>query len=338
MAAKRSKRKTRTLEDDRPDLRVARRVAVWVVVAVLITVALHVGWMRLWGMLRDAPECQIDLCQDVVLPDWPDCIVADNVKQAVADRLKEAELPKMSIVSRSDGRSPAQLVLSALEGVWWIRDLNAVRMQMPAATNDWKPRIAVDATPYLSAAVVYWYNPATSVNRQIIDIDGRWLGDEFDYYKLPDSMNRARTPIIVDARSNIPMPEPGELWNPVHFAVGAQLCTLLHEGGLFEELHITKIDVTHVGQGSRAPVPDGSTRPDVTLHTAGGAVIKWGCTDAYADLEGLRPPPDEPEDADKLGRLLYAVDVNPELADHKYVDLRYRHTYTDRTPRVTVPE
>jgi hypothetical protein len=336
MAAKRSKRKKRNLDADRPDLRAATRVAVWIGVAVLLVVALHMGWMRLWGMLRNAPECQIDLQQAVQLPQWPDCIVPDSVQEAVAARLEAAELPTMSIVSRSKGRSPAQLVHAALNGVWWIKDLEAVRTQMPAASNQWKPRIVVDAVPFRSAAVVHWYNPATSINRQVIDRDGRWLGDELGYYKLPGSMDRARTPIIIDVRSNIPTPELGELWNREHFAVGARLCTLLHEGGLLAKLLITKIDVTHVGQGSRAPVPDGSTRPDVTLHTAGGAVIKWGCTDAYAELEGLRPSPDEPSDADKLGRLIYAVDVNPELADHRYVDLRYRET--TYAPRVSGPE
>jgi len=332
MAAKKNKRKSKkkkSQEAEPPDLRAAMRVAVWVGVALLVVVATRVGALTLWGMLRDAPECQVNLRGDIVLPDWPDCVMAARVERAVEKRLLERELPSpMSIVSRSDkGATPAQLVHTALEGMWWIKSLDAVRATMPSADNDWKPRIVVDATSYQSAAVVHWYNPALGGDsRQIIDRDGRWLGDELDYYKLPDAMSSARTPRIVDDRSRIPTPKLGELWNSVHFSVGARLCMFLHEGGLFDKLHVTKIDVEHVGQGSRAPVRDGSTRPDVTLHTAGGALIKWGCTDTYADVEGLRLPPDEPTDANKLERLLEAIRLNPTLAGNKHVDLRYKDT------------
>ena len=328
MAKTRTSRKSRTnprAGDGRPASAAqvfAIRMALWVVVLALFGMAAYSGAGAAWEAVVGHPDFAVELARDVELPPMPDWVQAEPMRALLRDRLASVPgyvsvLGAPSIPGRASGQeetlSTPRVVHDLLADVPWIEEVRSVRKRLPNS-------LVVDATFRRPAGVALWHG-----RRHLIDGTGRWLGSEGELFRLPAGWDPARTPVIED-RSLQAAPLPGEPWGNPRLHVGARLNEFLQAGGLYEQLHVRRIDVTWVGAGAGNLVEGGTTMPEITLVTANGIPVKWGKSDFYAEVEGLVVSPTEHTDADKLGRLLNIVRNNPLLSGCLYVDLRFRPT------------
>jgi len=304
----------------------AARAFLWLAVVGLLAAACAVAARTVWSAVASNARFTVQFDRDVELPEFPDWVIRKPMEQLVRDELR-AIPGSMSIFEtrmdrgRADGaafrRSAPELVHAALGAIPWIEQVEAVEKVLPN-------RLAVRLRFRRPAAVVLWEG-----RRHLVDREGRWLGVEGGLFRLPPDWDAARIPVVIDANLR-KRPEPASPWDAPRLAVGARLNEYLLACGLYDRLHVTRIDVTWVSRGAENVRLEGGIQPEVTLVTATGTRVKWGKSSVYADVEGLTPSLTEYPDDDKLRRLLGTLERYRELTDCTYVDLRFRPTAVRR--------
>jgi hypothetical protein len=95
--------------------------------------------------------------------------------------------------------------------------------------------------------------------------------------------------------------------------VGARLHLFLLEQDVYDEVNVSRIDVTWVARNAGNTYVGGLPQAEVTLYTTEGLEIRWGKTDAYEDIQGIQEPPARDTDLHKLRRLRTIIEKYPEF-------------------------
>ncbi|MFO7959221.1 MAG: hypothetical protein R6X33_19210 [Candidatus Brocadiia bacterium] len=290
MAAKRKKKD----KAGHPVRAMALRVLLWVAAIGAGLGATGVGAVTLWDVIVHRPEFRLDLRALSLgeCPEWLDCAMLNREL-----RRELAELPdEESIFSPT----LAHAVQHELRASPWILDLKEVRRVLP-------DRLAIRAVYREPVGVVRWNG-----SRHLVDREGHWLPD--DLYDRPAEWGEEETPVVVDRlwQGSAPVGAP---WNPPRYEVGARLTSVLRQSGLLAELPIATIDVTGVGRQT--------AEPKITLTTQSGAVIRWGSSSVFDEVEGLQADPSSPTDEQKLAMLRSKLVSYPGLRGVEHIDLRF---------------
>ncbi len=292
--AKRGKPNSTHSKPPRPGVQVAVRIALVAVIAALIVAGAWLGAVRLWDAITSRPEFRLNL-RGLALtgcPEWVDC---DRMTLELRKQLKA--LPEAASLFESDVATAVQHELRACP---WVLDVTEVQRTLP-------DKLIIKATFRKPVAVALWQG-----ERYLLDREAYWLPD--DVFRPPEEWQANATPVIEDQLLRDP-PAAGCPWNSPRMEVGARLSAFLRGRGVFDELTVTSIDVTGVGRRS--------TEPDIVLHTAGGAVVKWGQSSVYEQVEGLEALPSAMPDAQKVEMLLSKLSEYPGLQGVEYLDLRF---------------
>jgi len=274
--------------------RIALRSLLWIAAIGAGMAATGVGAVTLWDVIVHRPEFRLDLraLSLVECPEWIDCRLLNREL-----RMELSELPDQASIF-----SPtlAHAVQHELRASPWVLGVKEVRRVLP-------DRLAIRAVYRKPAGVVRWNGKL-----HLIDGEGHWLPD--DLYNPPADWGQGQTPVIVD-RLWQGTPPVGGPWNPPRSEVGARFTALLRGSGLLSELPISTIDVTGVGRRT--------AEPKITLTTASGAVIKWGSSSVFDEVEGLQADPASPTDEQKLAMLRSKLVRYPGLRGVEHIDLRF---------------
>jgi len=267
-------------------------------VLALLVAGLYAGAREGWRRIARRPEFALSSatlrfgeCPPWVRPKP----MAEELRRSVAVALQGAHIFDRELCER---------VRVALARRPWVREVRSVRRVLP--NHLW-----VDVT---------FREPAGLLQRGrevgLVDCDGVPLPERL--YRRPASWQHVMMPVIVYRRPGGTAGDEG----PRHkraAAVGARLTQFLLREGLLGELQIRTIDVSNVGSPG--------LEPQVTLQTNGGVLIKWGCTDAFEELEGLSRPPEEPRDEEKLLMLRATLARHPTFEGLRYIALRYNKVF-----------
>jgi hypothetical protein len=270
----------------------------WIVVGLLVAAALGLLASRTWTAVTHRSEFRLH-ADSLIVEHWPKGVRADRMIEELRAQTR-AVMEGRSIFDHDI----CWRVQHELRGCPWVLDVTNVRRELPNK---------------LTATVVFRQPAAVAqVGGQpfIIDRDGTRLPNRL--YTVPESWREMKAPVIVNNRFS-DNPRAGHPMDTVSLAVGARLCSFLMSKGLFKELPIARIDVTHVGRGS--------VEPDVVLVTEGGVVVKWGSTDAYDEIAGLSRASAENTDHQKLHMLRTQVREHPALSGMEYIDLRFNKVF-----------
>jgi len=297
-----AKKKSKTSGGKEKVLNVVRsrgaRYALWGVLFALVVVGIVIAGTQTWAAVTHRDEFQLGP-DSLVIRSWPPCIRTDRMLQELRTQTRRA----MSEGSVFD-KDVCQRVQHELRGCPWVEDVKEVRRELPN-------RIVADVAFRQPAGVA-----KVGEKHFMIDEDGAWLPTWF-YFK-PEHWEAAPLPAITNDHL-AHHPQPGRKVDALSLAVGARLSAFLLDQGLFQQVKVNKIDVTHVGRGA--------TEPDVILLTEAGVAIKWGTTDAYTALRGLDRPAQENTDEQKLHMLQTKLDEYPGLKGLEYIDLRFNKIF-----------
>jgi hypothetical protein len=274
----------------------APRYLAWAAVLTLLAVALCMGSTRVWAAISCRPEFILD-SSALSFRNCPSCARADYMAEQLRKQLTVA-LGSGSIFEK-DLCERVERELRA-SPCFWVREVRSVRRLMPR-------KLEVDLVFRQPAALVQFGDYS-----YMVDMDGYWLPDDL-YYRTGVWGNQS-LPVIVN-RNFRGAPPYARQWDGPALAAGIRLYDFLLKEGVFEQLPMKAIDVTHVGESGDVP--------DIVLLTRGGALVKWGCSDAYAELEGLSLPSWEHPDSGKLEMLRAKLGEFPGLDKVEYIDLRF---------------
>jgi hypothetical protein len=154
------------------------------------------------------------------------------------------------------------------------------------------------------AGVVAWLG-----HRYLVDRNGHYLGPQDDLFRMPPEHGGPDAPVIYDeqikvhARGVMERNPFDPRWPAPRLAVGARLHLFLLEHGVYDEINVSRIDVTWVDRNAGNTYVGGRPQAEVTLYTEEGLEIRWGKTSAYDSIEAISEPPARDTDERKLQRL-----------------------------------
>jgi len=272
------------------------RASAWLIVMGITATALGIGAHTIWASMAKQPQFRLNPRALSLngFPQWvqPEPMAAELHKELIA-------LPAGASIFTQD---LAYAVQRELRSSPWVLDVTRVQRKLPN-------RLVVGAVFRKPAGRVFFRGESF-----LVDEDGHWLPDLF--FSPPPEWNGENTPSILDR--NLEQPPPvGQAWDYPAIAVGARLTEFFRANGLFNQLDLTTIDVTGVGQDDMSP--------EVVLTAVSGAQVKWGKSSVYKQVRGLRPPAAGPHDVEKLQMLLDKLRDYPNLRglENGYMDLRY---------------
>ena len=277
------------------------RVGLWIAVGGLVAAAICLGSARVWRAVEGGGRFRLSVSA-LALSDCPPCIRAEAMTEELRSELS-------AILENSSGRNPSV----------FTRDL-AAKVAHELTASPWVVRVAKvsRALPDRLLAEVTFRRPAAVVEfggaRYLVDRDGYALPDAL--YSTPPQWNKATIPLVVDRRLRA-APTRGRAWGMPRLAVGARLCRFLRDKGLFQQLDVREIDVTNVGTRG--------AEPDIVLVCNDNVKVKWGLSEVYKGIGGLRYVPPSNSDAKKLAMLLQQLARFPGLENVTSIDLRF-HT------------
>ncbi len=299
MAAKKRKKNSATKRRSRTGL-LLLRVLLWMAVLSALALAAWMGADTAWNAMTR--HHMFAVSADEVFFNTPDFILKPGMERELRARLGDA-VDGRHIFDRSINAA----VDEKISGLPWIRDVKEIRRQLPN-------RIEISLDFRKPSGIV-----KLGDERLFVDSDGFWLPD--DLYIFPPEPASGDLPVIV--HDGLRRPPRGRQWEGRALPAGARLRRFLCEHAVRNLLDITQINVTNVGAEAR-----GRNVADITLLAASGAIIAWGTTDAYDDIEGLDRREDEPSDRLKLLRLSEFLNEFPGLENVRHLDLRFhRITY-----------
>ena len=264
--------------------------------AMVLVLVLVLVWVttRTWSAATSRSEFTLGP-QSLTVRRWPSYLQADRMLQELRAQTK-------GVLSGRNAFDPdiCPKVEHVLRTSPWVTDVRGVYRTLPNC-------IEADLVFRQPAGVVLAGN-----KRFLVDADGVWLPALL--YQKPKDWTDKQPPVIV-SRKMVSHPQTGRPLDGRSLAVGARLSTYLMKEEIFEDIAITRIDVTNVGKRS--------TDPEVILFTESGVAVKWGTTDAYESIKGLGRSPEENSDAQKLQMLKSRLDEYPDLKGLEYIDLRF---------------
>ncbi len=266
---------------------------IWLAVLTLLGAALWLGANRLWRTIRDRPEFALSPSGFTSLR-GPRCVRHDVMMEEL-----RRELSVVLEGATVFDKDLCYRVQRELRASPWVLDVESVRRLLPN-------KLQVEVIFREPAALL-----ELGAGRHMVDRDGYCLPDSL--YRRPASLQGVRTPVIVNRALSGPPPRRRR-WH-VSLAVGARLCEFLLQEGLFDELPVSRIDVTNVGRGG--------SQPDIVLLTEDGVAIKWGRSDAYAYLKDLPGAAPANSDRQKLQMLRSKLADYPALKGLEYIDLQF---------------
>jgi len=290
--AKRSGKQTRLTARLRA---VAPRYLARAAVLALLVVALCLAAARAWTAVSDRPEFILDSTA-LSFRHCPPAARADYMIKQLRNQLTVA-LGRGSIFE-ADLCSRVERQLRTR--CFWVREVKGVRRLMPR-------KLEVDLVFRQPAALVQFGSYS-----YMVDMDGYWLPDAL--YDRTEVWKNESVAVIVNRklRGAPPIAKP---WDGPSLAAGIRLYDFLRKARLFDELAVKTIDVTRVGANG--------FEPDIVLVTQNGVTIKWGCSDGYAQLDGLSLPSWAHPDSQKLEMLRAKLKDYPGLKGLDYIDLRF---------------
>jgi len=272
------------------------RCLAWAGVLALVAVAVSLGASRLWAAVSGRPEFTLD-ASALSFHNCPPCGRRAQMASELRKQLSAA-IGGRSVFDEDLCRRVEERLRAG--PCFWIREVKSVRRLLP-------DRLELEMVFREPAALVQ-FGP----DCYMIDADGYWLPDHL--YLLPEGWDTDRIPVIVNRKLRT-SPPLARGWSGPALAVGARLHMFLLRSGLFDELPMKTLDVTHVGEAGY--------EPDIVLTARNGVAIKWGCSDSYAQLEGLSLPSGRNPDSRKLEMLRTKMGDYPGLEGLNYIDLRW---------------
>ena len=281
------------------------RCLAWAVVLTLLVAALWLGATRLWTAISHRPEFMLDTSA-LSFRHCPPSARGDYMAEKLRNQLTVA-LGGGSIFEE-DLCDRVQKELRA-RPCFWVREVRSVRRLMPC-------KLEVDLVFRQPAALVQFGGRS-----YMVDTDGYWLPDAL--YNRKKVWKTESVPVIVNGKLTGAPPLAKE-WGGPALAAGVRLYDFLLKAGLFDELPIERMDVTHVGEREG--------EPDIVLFAQNGVAIKWGCSDSYAHLEGLSLPSWTHPDSLKLEMLRAKLKESPGLEGLEHIDLRFTKIWFRPSP------